>query len=152
MNSREMDIPYIRLNKDGYHFYFKKSGEYTTGDFDFKKMTFIRNGNAVIRPLDEEITITGKIIKEKNSGYSFEFFSKKVPAYMDAVRKAALVDGYDCHKKEYEFIIPVSSISLEKDGIFQGKSNVVLDYGREKHMEIAFEEMTFHLPYQDGLK
>lgn len=146
------DVTYIRINKDGYHFYFKKSGEYTTGDFDFKKLTFIQNENAVIKPLDKEISITGKIIKEKNGGYSFEFFSKKVPAYMDAVRKAALVDGYDCHKKEYEFIIPVSSISLEKEGLFQGKVNAVLDYGKEKHMEIAFEEMTFHLPYQDGLK
>ncbi len=146
------DVSYFRVDDNGYHYYFKESSDTSSYDLDFTKLTISQDGKTLLEPIASSLTATGKIIKGKKNEYFFTFYSKQVPAWMDAVRKAALVDGYDCHKKEYEFIIPTKNIVLDENGTFQGEILDTLDYGKEKYLKIKWEETLFYIPYinKDG--
>lgn len=146
------DVSYFRVDDNGYHYYFKENSDTSSYDLDFTKLTISQDGKTLLEPIASSLTATGKIIKGKKNEYFFTFYSKQVPAWMDAVRKAALVDGYDCHKKEYEFIIPTKNIVLDENGTFQGEILDTLDYGKEKYLKIKWEETLFYIPYinKDG--
>lgn len=146
------DISYFRADENGYHYYFRETSDTNTYDLDFTKLTIVQDEKTVHEPISSSLTVTGKIIKGKKNEYFFSLNSKQVPALMDAVRKAALVDGYDCHKKEYEFIIPTKNIVLDDNGTFQAEILDTLDYGREKYLKIKWEETIFYIPYinKDG--
>ncbi len=145
-------VEYFRIDDDGYHYYFKEDENAQSYDLDFTKLTFIHDGKELIQPISSSLTMTGKIIKGKKNEYFFSFHSKEVPAMMDAVRKAALVDGYDCHKKEYDFIVPIDDIKIDDKGIFQGEIIDILDYGKNKYIKVKWEENVVYIPYinKDG--
>lgn len=140
-------VSYFRIDDEGYHYYFKEGENAPSYDLDFTKLTFIQDGKAVIQPVSDTLTMTGKIIKGKKNEYFFSFHSKEVPAMMDAVRKAALVDGYDCHKKEYDFIVPIDAIKIDDNGTFHGEIVDILDYGKAKYIKVKWEEDLIYIPY-----
>ncbi len=141
------DVAYFRIDSDGYHYYFKETENAVSYDLDFTKLTVIQDGKEVVQPISDVLSMTGKIIKGKKNEYFFSIRSSQVDAMMEAVRKAALVDGYDCHKKEYEFIVPTKNIKVNENGTFHGKILDVLDYKTERYLKVSWGDTTFYIPY-----
>ena len=106
----------------------------------------------VIEPLEERLSLAGKILREQSQGsieFYFQIEGQSYPAIFEVVKKAAAYDGIDCHKKVYSFLFPYGNVSLkkEKEGLELPCSiSSIIDYGTNKFFQISIGESKAIIP------
>ena len=86
----------------------------------FEKLTFIKENDIVLNPINETLELDGYLTKEgkgKNIEYFFLIENNKLNPDYEKLQKVALLDGVNCHKNLYKFNVHIDNIKISNTGV-----------------------------------
>lgn len=145
---RDRDV--LELIDNGYKYLFKDSIKDEVATIDTTKIDIYTDSKEIIAEhIKDSISLDGKILKEGKGNqirYLFDIEGYRCDALISHVKKAALIDGYNCHKKTYSFLLPSDSLTISTDGFIQGKVKGVKEYFTKSFADILINEKIVTIP------